>query len=135
MITLTPRSQPTLLAELPRPSSSYKRQVWLAVTGLLVFIVLYFVLAGWFIWTAWRMTAGWETITPEGVFIAFCALFLAVMMLKGLLYVNHGATEGSVEITEDEQPRQFAFLRALADAADAPRPYRLFLVHTVNAEL
>ena len=133
MITLTPRSQPTLLAELPRPSSSYKRQVWLAVTGLLVFIVLYFVLAGWFIWTAWRMTAGWETITPEGVFIAFCALFLAVMMLKGLFYVNHGGTDGSVEITEEEQPRLFAFLHALADAAEAPRPHRVFLAANVNA--
>ena len=133
MITLTPRSQPTLLAELPQPSSTYKRQVWLAVTGLLVFIVLYFVLAGWFVWTAYRMTVGWETITPEGVFIAFCALFLAVMMLKGLFYVSHGGTEGSVEITEDEQPRLFAFLHALADAAEAPRPHRVFLAPNVNA--
>ena len=133
MITLTPRSQPTLLAELPQPSSTYKRQVWLAVTGLLVFMALYFVLAGWFLYTAYRMTLGSDTIAPEGAFIAFCALFLAMMMLKPLFFVSHGGTDGSVEITEDEQPRLFAFLHALADAAEAPRPHRVFLAANVNA--
>ena len=48
----------TLLAQLPQPSTAYKRRVWLAVVGLAVFITLYFVLAGWFLYTAYRLTIG-----------------------------------------------------------------------------
>jgi Zn-dependent protease with chaperone function len=133
MTGMTPRSQPTLLAALPQPSTAYKRRVWLAVAGLLAFIALYFVLAGWFLYTAYRMTIGADSIAVEGGFIAFCALFLAVMMLKPLFFVKHGGTDGSIEITEEQQPRLFAFLHALADTAEAPRPHRVFLAANVNA--
>ena len=133
MTTRTPSQQATLLADLPQPSTSYKRRVWLAVAGLLVFIVLYFVLAGWFLYTAYRMTLGADTIAVEGGFVAACALFLAVMMLKPVFYVKHGGTEGSMEITEEQQPRLFEFLYALADTAEAPRPHRVFLAANVNA--
>ena len=133
MTPSTTGSHPTLLADLPQPSSAYKRQVWLAVIGLLAFITLYFVLAGWFGYTAWRLTLGADTITVEGCFVAFCSLFLAIMMLKGVFFVKHGGTEGSVEITAEQQPRLFEFLHALADTAEAPRPHRVFLAANVNA--
>jgi Zn-dependent protease with chaperone function/tetratricopeptide (TPR) repeat protein len=129
----TPSRQATLLTDLPQPSTAYKRRVWLAVAGLLLFIALYFVLAGWFVYTAYRMTLGAESIAIEGWFLGFCSLFLAVMMLKPLFFVKHGGTEGSLEITADEQPRLFEFLHALADAAEAPRPHRVFLAANVNA--
>jgi Zn-dependent protease with chaperone function len=133
MTALTPSRQVTLLADLPQPSSAYKRRVWLAVAGLLTFMALYFVLAGWFVYTAYRLTAGAGSPAVEGWFVAFCSLFLAVMMLKPIFFVKHGGTDGSVEITEDEQPRLFAFLNALADTAEAPRPHRVFLAANVNA--
>ena len=123
----------TLLAQLPQPSTAYKRRVWLAVLGLATFIVLYFVLAGWFLYTAYRLTIGADTVAFAGVVVGGCALFLAVMMLKGLLFVKHGDTSDSVEITKEQQPRLFAFLFELADAAEAPRPHRVFLSPRVNA--
>lgn len=133
MTTRTSTADAPLLAELPRPSTAYKRRVWLAVAGLLVFIALYLVLAGWFLYTGYRMALGADTMTVEGGFVAFCSLFLAVMMLKPVFFVKHGGTEGSVEVTPEQQPRLFEFLHALADAARAPRPHRVFLAANVNA--
>ena len=133
MIVPTPSRQASLLAELPKPSSTYKRQVWLAVGGLIGFITLYFVLAGWFAYTAYRLTLGADSVAVEGWFIATCSLFLAVMMLKPLFFVKHGGTRGSVEITEEQQPRLFQFLHMLADTAEAPRPHRVFIAPHVNA--
>ena len=123
----------TLLAELPQPSRAYKRRVWLAVTGLAIFIALYFLLAGWFVYTAYRLTIGASEAVVPGYLVGGCALFLAVMMLKPVFFVKHGGTEGSVEITPEQQPRLFAFLYELADAAVAPRPHRVFLSARVNA--
>ena len=122
-----------LLAQLPQPSKRYKRQVWLAVLGLATFIVLYFVLAGWFLYTAYRLTFAADNLDFAGVLVGGCALFLAVMMLKGLLFVKHGDTSGSVELSAQQQPRLFAFLHELADAAEAPRPHRVFVSARVNA--
>src|SRR6185503_1589959 len=122
-----------LLAQLPQPSKRYKRQVWLAVLGLATFIVLYFVLAGWFLYTAYRLTIAADNLDFAGVLVGGCALFLAVMMLKGLLFVKHGDTSGSVELSAQQQPRLFTFLHELADAAEAPRPHRVFLSARVNA--
>ena len=55
MTARTATSEVTLLTELPQPSSAYKRRVWLAVLGLLGFMTAYLVLAGWFVYTAWRL--------------------------------------------------------------------------------
>ena len=133
MTARTATSEVTLLTELPQPSSAYKRRVWLAVLGLLGFMTAYLVLAGWFVYTAWRLTLAADTIAFEGYLVAGCSLFLGAMMLKGIFFVKHGGTDGSVEITEEQQPRLFRFLHNLADTAQAPRPHRVFLAPNVNA--
>ncbi len=128
------RTQPaTLLAELPQPSTAYKRRVWLAVAGLVLFLALYFLLAGWFLFTAYRLTAGADSPTFSGYAVGICALFLAVFMLKPVFFVRHGRVNDSVEVTAQQQPRLFAFLYELADAAAAPRPHRVFISPQVNA--
>src|SRR5438093_3602146 len=133
MSTKTRKERATLLAQLPQPSSAYKRRVWLALGGVLVFLTLYFVLAGWLLYTAYRVTAGADSLEFAGCFVGACALFLAVMMLKPVFFVKHGDTSGCVEIKPEEQPRLFAYLYELADAAEAPRPHRVFLSPQVNA--
>ena len=49
---------PTLLAQLAQPSAAYKRRVWLAAASLAGFVTLYFLLAAWFLYTAYRLTVG-----------------------------------------------------------------------------
>lgn len=114
----------TRLTQLAQPSTAYKRRVWLAVTGLALFLALYFLLAGWFLFTAYRLTARADQATFTGFAVGFCALFLGVFMLKPLFFVKRGGVAGALEITRPEQPRLFAFLDELADAATAPRPHR-----------
>jgi Zn-dependent protease with chaperone function len=135
-MTTTILSEPApLLAQLPRPSAAYKRMAWLAGAGLVLFLALYFLLAGWFLWTAYRLTLRADDATFTGYAVGICALFLAVFMLKPMFFVRRGSVEGTVEINQAQQPRRFAFLYQIADGAAAPRPHRVLLSSRVNASV
>jgi Zn-dependent protease with chaperone function len=123
-------------ANLTQATPAYKRHAWLAVAGLLLFVLLYFLLAGWFAWTAYRLLAGVVNGGGNafwGGVVGVCAAFLAIFMLKALIFVKHGGQSDDIEITAREQPALFAFLHRLADEAGAPRPHRVFMSPTVNA--
>ncbi len=125
-----------LLAELARPTSSYKQRAWLAMSGLATFMSLYLLLAIWFLFTAYRLTFGAATVSNGGFFgyiVGACAVFLAVFMLKAIFFVKRGGTDDSIEVTAEQQPKLFEFLYQLADRADAPRPHKVFLSARVNA--
>src|SRR5215510_9153996 len=123
-----------LLAELAQPSDAYRRRVWLAAASLSLFLILYLLLAGWFLLTAYQLTVGAaDTENGSGWFVGLAALFLAVFMLKGVFFVRRGGSANHIEITRDQQPRLFAFLDDLADRAQAPRPHKVFLSPFVNA--
>ncbi|OWT73790.1 Zn-dependent protease with chaperone function [Achromobacter sp. HZ28] len=123
----------------PRATSAYRNRAWVAVGGLLVFMALYLGLAGWLVYTAYRMIAGAVTSTGDTAFLGFAigtaAAFLAAFMLKGLFFVKRGSDDDEYEIKADTQPELFTFLHAMADAAGAPRPHRVFLSSRVNASV
>ena len=50
-----PAGPATVPDNLTKPSSAYRFQAWLAMGGLALFVLLYFALAGWFVWTAYRL--------------------------------------------------------------------------------
>jgi len=131
------KAQPsTLVAKLARPSAAYRRHAWAAVAALAAFMLLYLGLAGWFLFTAWRLTLGAEHSSGGAVWgwvIGGCAAFLAVFMLKAVFFVKQGSQDNTLEITAAEQPRLFEFLHKLADRAGAPRPHKVFLSARVNA--
>jgi Zn-dependent protease with chaperone function len=54
-------------------------------------------------------------------------------MFKAVFSVRNARPDNLHEITAEEQPRLFAFLFKLADAAGAPRPHKVYLSHEVNA--
>lgn len=137
MDALYPAGPAAVPADLTLPSASYRRHAWFATAGLVAFVVLYFALAGWFCWTAWRLLSGAFDARGDGMLISIgvgvCAAFLAVFMLKAVFFIDHGAGEEDVELTPAEQPRLFEFLYRLADEAGAPRPHRVFASGRVNA--
>lgn len=130
-----PAGPQTAPADLTFPTTTYKRRAWLALASISVFLLLYVSLAGWFGWTAYRMFN--EIASGGGTFVFFAvgasAAFLAVFMLKALIFLRRGETPDAMEVTAAQQPRLFAFLHRLADEAGAPRPNRVFLSARVNA--
>jgi hypothetical protein len=88
----------------------YRRQAWLAVAALGVFMLLYAALAGWFVRTAWRLSFGGSGVASGrafGFLAAACAAVLAAFMIKGLFFIRRGKPEGLTEVREAEQPRLF----------------------------
>src|SRR5260370_686673 len=133
-MTTTVQSEPAPLpAQLPQPSAAYQRRVWLAGACLLLCQARYFLAGGWLLFPAYRRTLGAGAPAFSGYAVGICALFLAVFMLKPIFFVRRGRVDGAVEVTQAQQPRLFAFLFELADAAAAPRPHRVFLSSQVNA--
>jgi Zn-dependent protease with chaperone function len=121
-------------ADLTRPSATYRRNAWVALASLALFVALYLALAGWFVWTAYRLLGG--AAGDDGLmhYVAGgSAAFLAIFMLKALFFLRRGGAPDALEVTPADQPRLFAFLYRLADEAGAPRPKRVFLSARVNA--
>jgi Zn-dependent protease with chaperone function len=124
--------------QLAMPSKSYRRNAWLAMAGLLLFVCAYFGLLYWFGATAWRLLS--SVFNGEAGDDAFLrglaggfAAFLAVFMAKALVFIKRGQESGDIELKPADEPRLFEFLHRLADEAKAPRPHRVFLSARVNA--
>ena len=109
------------------PSGSYRRNAWLAVATLALFLLTYFGLAAWFGVTAWRLTLGSTGLNLVGWLVGVCAAFLAVFMLKAVFFVRHGGGDDGLEITPEQQPELFRFLHRLAEKAGAPKPHKVFV--------
>jgi len=122
--------------DFTRPTSAYKRHAYLAVAGVLLFLGAYAALTGWFAWTSYRLVSSIGRAPDEWLVLGAggaVAGFLAVLMLKAVIFVRRGQHKGEREVTQADQPRLFAFLHRLADEARAPRPHRVFLSPRVNA--
>ena len=124
-------------SQLAKASPAYRRHAWLAMFALMAFIAAYLLFSGWLAWKAYQSIrasvygSGGDGLLLMGVGLG--AAFLAVFMLKALVFVRRGETGVSIEITAAEHPRLFAFLHRLADEARAPRPARVYVSSRVNA--
>jgi hypothetical protein len=116
--------------ELTAPSAAYKRNAWMAMLGLSIFVVCYFGMSFWFLWAACHLLGG-VLRGGEQTFIALvggvCSAFLAVFMLKAVIFIKRGAESTDIEVTATQEPKLFAFLNRLADESKAPRPHRVYL--------
>ena len=121
-------------AGFTRPNGSYKRKAWLAVAGLIAFIVLYLALTVRFAMTGVNRLLALNThSSPVDMLVCACSLFLTVFLVKALFFIKKGKYAGVVELNRTEQPALFAFLDQVADDAGAPRPHKVFLSSRVNA--
>lgn len=121
---------------LTRPGKQFKIKLFLAIGGLLLFVVLYTTLMVWFGKLSWDLFEATFNGTKGGVvkFItAVCLAFLCFFMLKSLYIIKKPTDRNAKEITPDEQPLLFDFLHKLAEEARAPKPHKVYLSHYVNA--
>jgi Zn-dependent protease with chaperone function len=119
---------------LSKPKRIYKQRAILAMTGLVLFVVLYLMLTGWFISTAYRLFTS-RGADSHFIIIVFGMMssFLAIFTIKPLFRVKHSRQSNSIEITPQEEPKLFEFLDRIADETQAPRPHKVFLSPSVNA--
>lgn len=123
-------------SQLAKASPAYRRHAWFAMLALLGFVAAYLLFSGWLAWKAYLSIRASIYGSRDGfmlMLVGLGAAFLAVFMLKALVFVRRGQLGGLTEITPAEQPRLFAFLHRLADEARAPRPAKVYVSARVNA--
>ncbi|MFO1338822.1 MAG: M48 family metallopeptidase [Burkholderiaceae bacterium] len=137
MSTTTSAGHAAGMAGLATPTPAYRRHAWAAVLALVAFLAGYMGLAGWFLFTAYKLSFGAHSGASSvwGWLVALCAAFLAVFMLKALVFVKPGQLGRTLELKRSEQPRLFEDLDRLADRAGAPRPHKVFVTPRVNASV
>lgn len=136
MSDLYPARPADVPADLAAPSGKYKLHSWGAFAGLVVFVLLYLGLTGWFGLTVYRFVLGFFTGGRGafiGLFLAIPAAFLFLFLVKGLFGVRRASTEGMTELDPASQADLVAFIHQVADDTGAPRPHRIFLSPEVNA--
>ena len=136
MNTLYPPRPANAADDLVKASPAYRRQAWLAMFVLLAFVACYVLFSGWLAWKSYLllragMLGGHDSASMVGMGLG--AGFLAVFMLKALVFVRRGQMGDLTEITAAEHPQLFTFLARLVEEAKAPRPVKVYLSSRVNA--
>jgi hypothetical protein len=82
------------------------------VAGLLLFMAAYVALAGWFLYTPYRVA--FHNAGNDLGFIAWimaaCSLFIGIFMVKAIFSVKNAKPTDLHEVTAKDQARLFAFL-------------------------
>lgn len=136
---LYPPSPAHVPRDLTRPTRKYRLQVVLVLLSLLLSFALYLALivgSGWLCY--WLVTAPWPARREGGYAVIRIAgiigsglLFL--YLVKGLFKTSSQDDSLLVEITEEDQPDLFAFIRRVCAEARAPFPHKVFISPDVNA--
>ena len=132
-----PASPTNVPADLTQAKSSYKRQAWLAMMGLIAFMLIYLALLAGFAFITYKTALG--TFDSYGGFnfgsaiLCLCSAILTVFMAKSLFAMRKMGNPNGIEVTQSEQPQLYAFLHQLADEIGAPKPHRVFITPEVNA--
>jgi Zn-dependent protease with chaperone function len=128
-----PQSAPSNLTSV---NSLFRKQAWIAGSVLLLFMVFYLGLTGWFFYKSITLLIN---IFKGGadVFVSIILFllmgFLGVFMFKGLFFKITRDESRSIEITEENEPHLFAFIHQVAADVNAPKPHRIFISEQVNA--
>jgi Zn-dependent protease with chaperone function len=114
-------------------SPEYSSRQWTLVTCLMIFLMLYAVL----VLASGAMTFGFLLLVGKlHVFALIGALLSGVVfvfLVKGLFKRQRVEKELHIELTEEEQPKLFAFIRQLCDEVGVEEPRKVFVSPEVNA--
>lgn len=134
-LSIYPPSPTDIPDGLTRAKASYKRQAWLAMAGLVIFMLFYLSLAicfGWIAYLNFQHIANGDSDLSNMVFAGASSL-LTIFMTKSLFSIRkHGYPRG-LEVTREDEPKLFDFLHHLADEIGAPKPHKVFITAEVNA--
>ncbi|HSC88336.1 MAG TPA: M48 family metallopeptidase [Polyangiaceae bacterium] len=121
-------------AQLTAPTAAYKRQVWVAVCGLLAFVTVYAGLTFFIVRSAYlAFTNLGGDSTLKNLVVGVFGSVLAVFLVKALFSVKKGSLTQDHELRREDEPQLFRFLDRLAAETGAPRAHRVFVSPRVNA--
>jgi Zn-dependent protease with chaperone function len=114
----------------------FRLQVLAVLFSLLLFLVLYvglLALASWALY--WSITVSLGKFVILKLPLIFLSGMLFLYLLKGLFKRDRAEKSLRIEITAEEHPRLFAFIRQLCEETQAPLPHRVFVSPEVNAAM
>ncbi len=141
--SLYPSSIQNAPPDLTTPSPAYRRQVVIVLASLAAFLLFYLgliVASGWAVF--WGVTQAANTPETAGSrhsnggaywTAALIAGVLFLFLMKALFKWRREKDESRLEITEQDQPELFGFIRRICADTKAPFPYRIFVTPEVNA--
>lgn len=129
--------------ELTRPSRAYQRQVIIVLLCLTIFVLFYLSLiigSGWLAF--YGINQGFDALSEYApthsqvnnyFVLGVVSIILFLFLVKSLFKWKKEEKELRIEITQEEQPELFDFIRRICAETKTPMPYRVFLTHDVNA--
>jgi Zn-dependent protease with chaperone function len=139
---LYPQGPVNIYAEKLQPSASFRKQAMKVIGAIVLFLITYLILlAASVVLAVLCCFAGYWLITEVPRFITIViGLGLMVLgasviffMIKFIFSVSKDENNARVEITEEEQPRLFAFIAQLTFETNTKFPGKIFLSPDVNA--
>ncbi|HVW36955.1 MAG TPA: M48 family metallopeptidase, partial [Pirellulales bacterium] len=127
-----------VLGRLDRPAGYGWALAWMGAALVIVPLVFLAVMALFAWMSVWHLyqTVEWLGEGPYFAFhlpMALIGTVLLLMLIKPLFFRRKGDEDPVVELIEADQPRLFAFVYQLCDAAGAPRPSRIEVDTEPNA--
>lgn len=124
------------------PSAGFRKQVIQVIAAIVLFLLTYLallaaaiILVGICCWLGIWLIVTIPRVLTLVIGLGLLALGISVLyfMIKFVFAVSKQENSGRVEITEDQQPRLFAFIHQLTLDTNTPFPNKIFLSPDVNA--
>lgn len=130
-----PASPSNVPDDLTAAAPSYKRQAWLAMLGLMGFLLIYVALLCGFALITYKSFMSFSSGNFDilGFIVFLCSGLLTIFMFKSLFAIRKMGTPDGLQVTRETQPELFTFLHSLADEIGAPKPHKVYLTPEVNA--
>jgi Zn-dependent protease with chaperone function len=128
--TLYPPAPEDVPSDLTIPGPRYRLRVVLVLLSLMLFFALYL---GLLVGSGCLIVLALRYLCVCGLPISLCSLIVFLYLLKGFFKTEQERKSLRVEVTNEEQPRLFAFIRRVCAEVGAPAPRRVFLDPEVNA--
>ncbi len=137
-----PTTNPQRKQPSSHPSGEFRRSVYVAITAIFLFCLLYFTLLGLSI--VLLVAAVYGAIALLTFSVNFYTIVIAVglvglgvmffaFFVKFVFAANQDDSPHRLEVTAEDQPRLYEFIKQLSEETQAPFPRKIFLVPNVNA--
>lgn len=126
------------------PTSSFRSNAWKVFGSIIFFIILYLTLLAaaimlcigcWYGGLIFILGAGSFLGLIIGLAIWALGALIVIFLVKFFFQRQKNDLSGMIEITEEDEPVLFAFIRRITDEAGAPFPKKIFLSSDVNASV